>query len=88
LKIVASWSCSVVVSVSIRRALGRPPVEGVDQHGFLDAGQGVEQFARAHGQSGLGGVAAHQVGDLQGQHAGEGVPAESIVHGVGILLPR
>ena len=52
---------------------------GVDQQGLLDAGQGVEQLADAHGQSGLVGVAAHEVGDLQGQYAGEQMDADVVV---------
>jgi len=44
--------------------LGAATGGGVDQHGFLDAGQGVEQFADGDVQAVLVGVAAHQVGDL------------------------
>ncbi len=52
---------------------------GVDQHGFLDSGQGVQQLPDAHGKAVLGGVAAHEVGDLQGEYAGEGVDADVVV---------
>jgi hypothetical protein len=37
----------------MRRTLGRPPVKGVDQHDFLDAGELVEQFAHRQVQAGL-----------------------------------
>ncbi len=43
----------------MRRALGRPPVGGVDQDGSFDGGQLAEQFADGHMQPGLGGRAAH-----------------------------
>ena len=73
-----------MVWVSMWRALGCPP-GGVDQHGFLDTGEGVEQLADGQVQAVLVGVAAHEVGDLQGEHAGEDVHADvvfgRVVHG-------
>ena len=41
--------------------------------GFFDAAEGVQQFADGEVESGVGGLAAHQVGDGQGEHAVEDV---------------
>ena len=57
----------------------------VEQFGFFDAGEFVEQFAHRHVQAGVGGVAAHQVGDGQGQHAVEHVHPDL---GVGPVVHR
>ena len=58
---------------------GSPAGGGVDQDGLFDAGEGVEQLADRQVQAVLVGVAAHQVGDLQGQYAGEDVDADVVV---------
>jgi hypothetical protein len=65
--------------VVTRRALGRPAGGGVEQDGLADAGEPGEQFADGQAQAGLGGLAAHQVGDLQGQDAGEDVDADVVL---------
>lgn len=52
---------------------------GVDQDGFLDAGQLCEEFTNAEGESVAGGVAAHQVGDHQRQDAVEDMHADVVV---------
>lgn len=44
--------------------LGAASGRGVDQDGLFDAGELVEQVADRQMQSGLVGLAAHQVGDL------------------------
>ena len=58
---------------------------GVDQDGFLDSGELVEQLPDGEVQAGVFYVAAHEVGDLQGEDAGEGVHADivfgPVVHG-------
>src|SRR5262249_49423521 len=52
---------------------------GVDQDGLADAGELVEEFTHGQVQPGLLGHAAHQVGDLQGEHAGLGVDSDVVV---------
>ena len=52
---------------------------GVDQDGFLDGGELAEQFPDRQVQPGLAGAVAHQVGELQGQHAGEYVHPDVVV---------
>ena len=42
---------------------GPAPFALVEQHGLLDAGQGVEQFPHAHVQAGSVGFADHEPGD-------------------------
>src|SRR5680860_776624 len=51
----------------------------VEQDGFLDAGKGAEQFADAHVEPRCGGVAAHEVGDLEGEDAVEGVHVDLLL---------
>src|SRR2546430_16854470 len=52
---------------------------GGDQHGFLDAGQLGEQFPHGRVQAGVGWLAAHEVGEVQGEDAGVDGYAESVV---------
>src|SRR6478609_2266045 len=52
---------------------------GVDQHGFLDAAQGVQEGLHGQVVAGAAGLEAQQVGQLQGQHAGEGVHGDVVV---------
>jgi len=59
--------------------LGPPAGGGVDQHALFDPGQGGQQFADAEVQAGLARDAAHQVGELEGEHAGEQVHADVVV---------
>ena len=51
----------------------------VEQDGFADAGEFGEQFAHRHVQSGAVGLAAHEVGDGEGQDAVEDVDADLLV---------
>ena len=51
----------------------------VEQHGLLDAAQVLEELAHGHGQSGFGGLAAHQVGYGQCQHAAEDMYPDFVV---------
>jgi len=44
---------------------------GIDQHGLFDTGQSAPQFPDTEVQAVLVGVAADEVGNLQGQHTGE-----------------
>ena len=57
----------------------------IDQDGFLDLAELFEQLADAEVQAGVVGLTAHEVGDLQGEDAGEGVHADvvlgEVVHG-------
>ena len=46
---------------------------GVEEHGFLDAGEGGEEFADAEVEAVVVGFPAHEVGDGQGQDAVEDV---------------
>src|SRR6185369_548938 len=55
------------------------PGRGVDHHGLLDAGEQVEQRAHRVLLTGLRSVTAHQVRDLQCQHAGERVDTDGVV---------
>jgi hypothetical protein len=64
---------------SARAGLGAAPGGGVDQDGFLDAGEGSEEFAYRHGLTRAGSPASHQVGDGQGEYAGEDVDADVVV---------
>src|SRR6266511_2094817 len=59
--------------------LGSPAGGGVDQQAFFDPGQGGQQVAYAEVQAGLVGHAAHQVGELEGEHAGEQVHPDVVV---------
>src|SRR5258708_16099738 len=58
---------------------GPAPVAGVEQDGLADAVQFAEQGADGQVQSGLGGAAAHAVGELEGEHAGEDVDADVVL---------
>src|SRR5258708_4693016 len=58
---------------------GPAPVAGVEEDGLADAGQFAEQGADGQVQSGLGGAAAHEVGELEGEHAGEDVDADVVL---------
>ena len=62
-------------------AVGSGPaaVAMVEQDGLADAGELTQQFADGHPQSGAGGAKAHEVGDLQGQDAGEDVDADVVL---------
>ena len=57
----------------------------VEQDGFLDAGEGVEEFADGHVQAGVVGFASHEVGDGEGENAVEDVDVDfgvgPVVHG-------
>ena len=59
--------------------LGPAAGGGVDHDCFLDPGEGVQELADGHAEPGLGGLAAHEVGDGQGKHAVEGVHADLLV---------
>ena len=75
------------VEASLRVAhLGRdPPSAGppslslVEQHCFLDPGQGAEEFAYAHGHPARAGLPGHQPGHHQGEHAIKGMDADFLV---------
>src|ERR1019366_4220495 len=58
---------------------GAAASRGVDQDGLGDAGELVEEFSDGQVQPGAGCFAAHQVGDLQGQDAGEGVDPDVVL---------
>ena len=74
-----SFCWSPVSSVVLRRAFRQAAGGGVDQHGLADGGELAEELADAEAQAGALGLAAHQVGDLQGEHAGEGVHADVVL---------
>ena len=52
---------------------------GVDQHGFADPGELVQEFTYGQVQPVAVGLQAHQVRDLQGEHAGEGVHPDVVL---------
>lgn len=58
---------------------------GVEEHGFLDPGQGGEQLSHGEVEPGLLGLADHEPGDLQGEDAVEDVDPDflvgEVVHG-------
>ncbi len=58
---------------------GPAAVAGVEQDGLADAGELAEQGADGQVQSGAGGAAAHEVGELEGEHAGEDVDADVVL---------
>jgi Domain of unknown function (DUF4158) len=58
--------------------LGSASGGGVDQHGFADAFELVQQLAHGQVQPGVFGLQAHQVRDLQGEDAGEHVDADVV----------
>src|SRR5258708_15044554 len=58
---------------------GPAPVAGVEQDGLADAGQFAEQGADGQVQSGLGGAAAHDVVELEAEHAGEDVDGDVVL---------
>jgi hypothetical protein len=51
----------------------------VEQDGFADAGEFGEEFTYGQVQAGVFGVAAHEVGDGQREHAVEEVDADLLV---------
>src|SRR6266702_1661399 len=51
----------------------------VEQDGLADPGEFAEQGADGQVQAGAGGGSAHEVGDLQGQDAGEDVDADVVL---------
>jgi hypothetical protein len=57
---------------------GATALAGVEQDGFADALQVGRQRGHRQWQAGAGGLAAHQVGHDQGQHAGEEVDADLV----------
>ena len=59
-----------------RAALGAIVVE---QDGFLDTAQLVEDLAGGEFDAGVFGLAGHQVGGLQGEDAGERVDADVVI---------
>lgn len=63
----------------MRRAPGAAPSALVGQHGLLDAGEGVEQLAHVHVDPVVVGLADHQAGDDEGEHAVEGVDPGPLV---------
>ena len=68
--------------MSVRSALGAGSAFAavvVEQDGFADAGQFVEQFADGQVQAGVVGLAAHEVGDGEGEDAVEDVDADLLV---------
>src|SRR6266568_2588147 len=62
-------------------AVGSGPAAAalVEQYGLADPGELAEQGADGQVQAGAGGGAAHEVGDLQGQDAGEDVDADIVL---------
>jgi hypothetical protein len=70
-----SLSWTGVVSVGA----GPAPVAVVEQDGLADPFQVPEQFANGKVQPGAAGPEPHQVGDLQGQHAGEDVDPDVVL---------
>ena len=52
---------------------------GVDQQGFLDSAEGVQEGFDGQVVAGAVGLEAQQVGQLQGQHAGEGVHGDVVL---------
>ena len=52
---------------------------GVDQHRFLYSAEGVEEGFDGPVVAGAVGLQAQQVGQLQGEHAGEGVDGDVVV---------
>src|SRR5258708_5920469 len=59
--------------------LGPAAGGGVDQYGLADGGELAEKLADAEVQAGAGGLAAHEVGDLQAEPAGEAVHADVVL---------
>jgi len=53
----------------MRLGAGSPAGGGVEQQGFLDAGEVVEQFADGPSLAGADGLAAHELGDRERGHA-------------------
>ena len=51
----------------------------VEQHGLADPGEFGEEFAHGHVQACPAGFQAHEVGDLQGEDAGEDVDADVVL---------
>ena len=49
------------------------------QDGLADGGELAEQFADGHVESCLPGAVAHEVGELEGQDAGEDVDADVVL---------
>ena len=62
-------------------AVGSGPaaVAVVEQDGLADAGEFAQQFADGQVQPGLAGASPHEVGDLQGQDAGEDVDTDVVL---------
>src|SRR5208283_4954884 len=58
---------------------GPAPVAGVEQDSLADAGQFADQAADGQVQSGAGCAAAHEVGELEGEYAGEDVDADVVL---------
>jgi len=58
---------------------GPAPDAGVEQDGLADAGQFAGQSAGRQVQSGPGGAAAHEVGELEGEHAGDDVDDDVVL---------
>ena len=52
---------------------------GVDQHGLADPAEGVEEGFDGQIVAGAVGLQSQEVGQLQGQHAGEGVHGDVVV---------
>jgi len=52
---------------------------GVDQHGFLNPAEGVQERFDGQVVAGAVGLQAQQVGQLQGQHAGERVHGDVVL---------
>ncbi len=67
---LSGWACA---------GRGRGPICLGGQHGLLDAGEGVEQLAHAHVDPVVVGLADHQAGDDEGEHAVEGVDPGPLV---------
>jgi hypothetical protein len=68
------------MSVRMRWARGATFAAGVvQQNGFADAGEVLEQFPDGNAQAGAGGSAAHQVRDGKGEDAVEDVEADLLV---------
>ena len=59
--------------------LGASSGGGVDQYGLADGGELGEQDADRQAWAGALGFTAHQVGDLQGEYAGEHVHADVVL---------
>ena len=59
--------------------LGSSAGRGIDQHGLADPAEGVEEGFDGQVVAGAVGLQSQEVGQLQGQHAGEGVHGDVVL---------